>query len=151
MAIVHPAWIIAALLSLAIAVAVSSRPFVVRNLHLHSGQLLYEIYEPLYLHKALAIGVPCVVALMFFLGAWSWWSLTYLELDDAALTYRLGPFSTNSIPRRAVQDVSFTKGLGGMLFGYGTLRVFSGREIETIPFVPNVEHLASLLERPPAG
>jgi hypothetical protein len=38
-----------------------------------------------------------------------------------------------------------------MLFGYGTLRVFSGREIETIPFVPNVEHLASLLERPPAG
>ena len=150
MALVHPTWIIAALLTLAIAIAVSNRTFVVRNLHLHSGQLLYEIYEPLYLHKAVAIGAPGVVALMFFLAAWSWWTLTYLELDDAALTYRLGPFSANSIPRRAVQDVSFTKGVGGMLFGYGTLRVFSGREVETIPFVPNVENIASLLERPSA-
>jgi hypothetical protein len=150
MALVHPTWIIAALLTLAIAIAVSNRTFVVRNLHLHSGQLLYEIYEPLYLHKAVALGAPGVVALLFFLAAWSWWRLTYLELDDAALTYRLGPFSANSIPRRAVQDVSFTKGVGGMLFGYGTLRVFSGREVETIPFVPNVENIASLLERPSA-
>jgi uncharacterized membrane protein YdbT with pleckstrin-like domain len=149
MALVHPTWIIAALLSLAIAVAVSSRTLILRNLHLHSGQLLYQIYELLYLHKAVAIGVPGVVALMFFFATWSWWSLTYIELDDAALTYRLGAFSANSIPRRAVQDVRFTKGIGGMLFGYGTLRIFAGREIETIPFVPNVEKFASLLEAPP--
>ena len=150
MALVHPAWIIAALLSVAIAVAVSYPALVESRLHLHSGDLLSQIYRLLYLHKTVAIALPGGIGFMLFLVTWSSWAFTYLELDGAALTYRLGPFSANSIPRRAVQDVSFTKGIGGMLFGYGTLRIFSGREIETIPFVPNVEKLASLLEAPPS-
>jgi hypothetical protein len=149
MALVHPTWIIAALLSLAIAAAVSDPALVQRSLHMHAGDFTYQVYHFLVVHKTLAIGVPGAVAILFFLGTWSSWAFTYLELNAAALTYRLGPFSANSIPRRAVQDVSFTRGIFGMLLGYGTLQVFAGREVETIPFVPHVETLVTQLQGPP--
>lgn len=150
MALVHPIWIIAALLSVGMAAALSDPNLVIRGLHLHSGDLTYQVYRFLALHKAAAIGVPGAVALLLFLGTWSSWAFTYLELSSAALTYRLGPFSANSIPRRAVQDVSFTRGIFGMMFGYGTLQIFAGREVETIPFVPHVENLVQQLQAPPA-
>ena len=146
MALVHPGWIIAALLSL-LAVALLSYPALTAHaLHLHPGDAGYHLLYQLTLHKALAIGIPAVIALLLLGLTAASWSLTYIDLNDVALTYRLGPFAANAIPRGAVQDVSFVKGVGGMIFGYGTLRVFAGREIETIPFVPNVEQIASQLE-----
>ena len=149
MALVHPGWIIAALLSLIIFIAVNNPTLIIRGLHLHSNDFLYLVYRQVYIYKSLAIGLPAGFAVLLFVGTWSWWQCTYLELNRSALTYRLGPFSSNSIPRRAVQDVSVNRGIGGMIFGYGTLRIYAGREIETIPFVPNVEQLATVLQGPP--
>jgi len=151
MALAHPAWIVAALLSLAIALAVANPALVVGGFHLHPSNPMFGVYRFLYLNKTLAVAAPAVIAGTSFLGTWSMWSLTYVELDRNALTYRLGPFSANSIPLRAIQDVSFSKGVVGLMFDYGTLHVQSGLQAENIPFVPDVATLAQMLRQAPAA
>ena len=83
------------------------------------------------------------------LTTWSLWFISYIEVDDYGLTYRTGPFTQNTIPLRAIQDIRINTSPLALLFGYGTLIVDSGREEETLFYVPRIAEFAAALRGSP--
>lgn len=98
--------------------------------------------------SALSLGIIWLYILTFMnlLGAFGWWYVTKIVLDDVTLTVRM-PLSSNSIPLMAIQDVQTRRPMIGLLFNYGTLIILSGNETENIEFVPDVESVAQALYR----
>lgn len=103
------------------------------------------------------VGFPAVEAVLslitltlFFLGVMNligvigWWYVTLIVLDDTTLTVRM-PLASNAIPLQAIQDIQTERPMFGLLFNYGTLIIYSGRETERIDFVPDVESMAQAL------
>jgi hypothetical protein len=89
--------------------------------------------------------VPLAIAAFMFLTSWGLWSMSYFEVDDYGFTYKIGPFAQNTIPLRAIQDIRTSTSPVGLLFGYGTLIVDSGREEETLRYVPRLEEFVGAL------
>jgi Bacterial PH domain len=73
------------------------------------------------------------------------WSMSYFEVDDYGFTYKIGPFVQNAIPLRAIQDIRTSRSALGLLFRYGTLIVDSGREEETLRYVPRIDEFVDAL------
>jgi hypothetical protein len=110
------------------------RPFLPHGLRISvvSAMLSYAIFCLL------------VFGVMSFLTALGWWYFTRIVLDEVWLTVRM-PLASNSIPLAAIQDVQTARPMVGVLFGYGTLIIMSGKETENIDFVPDVESVARTL------
>jgi len=79
------------------------------------------------------------------LTTWGVWSISFFEVDDYAFTYRTGPFGQNTIPLRAIQDIRTNTSPLGLIFGFGTLIVDSGRTEETLDYVPRLDEFLAAL------
>jgi hypothetical protein len=96
-------------------------------------------------HGPILALLPFIAAAVSFFLSWSWWSISFFELDDQYLTYAIRPILSNSIPRRAIQDIRAVKPYLGMIFGYGTLIVDAGRTEESLLFVPHLDDFLAAL------
>lgn len=74
------------------------------------------------------------------------WSVSFIEISPAAITYRLSPFRSNQVPLRAIQDMRTTQGVFGLMLNYGTLSIYAGRTEERLPFVPHFRAAVAALQ-----
>ena len=63
------------------------------------------------------------------------------------MTWAFGPVAENRIPLSAIQDLQVSRSAFGLLLGYGTLVVSSGRTRETLPFIPEPQEVADAILR----
>jgi len=147
MAFVRPGPAIMSALSLILVWAAMSPGTVMRLLHVTSDspEPVLVILQAFYGHGALCAGVPLAIAAFMVLTSWGLWFISYFEVDDYGFTYKIGPFVQNTIPLRAIQDIRMSRSALGVLFGYGTLTVDSGREEETLCFVPEIDEFVAAL------
>ena len=145
LALVHWSWLSLLVLALAIAWVLNNPRTFFSVLHLYRGNPVAGAVLVMIKVKWVAIGLPLAFAALSFLYTYSYWIMTFIELDATSITYRIGMFSSNSIPRGALQDIQFTRDVPGLIFGYGTITLYAGREAETIPFIPHVEEVARKL------
>jgi len=82
----------------------------------------------------------------FFLY-WSIWQFTYFQVDEGSVSYSIGPFYQNTIPRGAIQDIRKLATPFGYMFGYGTVVLDAGRQEEVLTFVPHVDEFVAALQR----
>lgn len=73
------------------------------------------------------------------------WQFNDIRVNNDYLIYRTWPTAEDRIPLWGIQDVSIRRTGLGLLLGYGTLAVDSGRACEVLTYVPNVEWVASHL------
>jgi hypothetical protein len=78
---------------------------------------------------------------------WSVWQFTYFQVDEGSVTYSIGPFYQNTIPRGAIQDIRKMATPFGYMFGYGTVVLDAGRQEEVLTFVPRVDEFVAALQR----
>lgn len=112
---------------------------VVHGLHLSSATPGIGLVRSFYAHGAVYTALPLIGAMLVTLSAWSWWSISYFELDGYTLSYKLGPFFSNRIPLRSVQDIRVARPLIGICLGYGTLTIDAGLQEQTLNHVPDVD------------
>lgn len=106
------------------------------------------IVEAFYAHSLFFVAIPFAIATIMTFVAWTWWRISYFQIDEYGITYKMGPFQSNTIPLRNVQDIRSTRGMLGVIFGYGTLIVDSGRMEETLSFVPDIDDFIAAFRQP---
>jgi Bacterial PH domain len=145
--LVRPGPVIMTALGLILAWAALSPGTVIRLLHVTSDspEPVLGILQAFYEHGTLCAALPLAIASFMFLISWGLWSMSYFEFDDYGFTYKIGPFAQNTIPLRAIQDIRTNRSALGLLFGYGTLIVDSGREEETLRYVPRIDEFVATL------
>lgn len=75
------------------------------------------------------------------------WQLSRLSVGGGVVTWAFGPVAENRIPLSAIQDLRVSRSAFGMLLGYGTLVLASGRTTETLPFIPDPQDVADAILR----
>jgi hypothetical protein len=145
--LVRPGLVIMTALGVILVWAAMSPGTVVSILHITSDspEPALAILRGFYEHRILCAGAPLAFASFMFLTSWGLWSLSYFEVDDYGFTYKVGPFAQNTIPLRAIQDIRTSTSALGLLLGYGTLVVDSGREEETLTYVPGIDEFVDAL------
>jgi uncharacterized membrane protein YdbT with pleckstrin-like domain len=99
------------------------------------------------LDRVFLLGAIVLVVALLILNVGRW-MLSTVSLTDEFLIERDGPFAESQIPLHAIQDARLSRPFLGLLFGYGTLTVLSGRTSETLAYLPNpVSFLKALDER----
>jgi hypothetical protein len=145
--LIRPVLVIMTALGVILVWAALSPGTVIRLLHVTSDspEVVLAILRGFYEHRILCAGVPLAIAAFMFLTSWGLWSMSYFEVDDYGFTYKVGPFAQNTIPLRAIQDIRTSTSALGLLLGYGTLIVDSGREEETLRYVPGIDEFVDAL------
>lgn len=113
-----------------------------------SPSFVLWMFREFYENRIICVGVPLAIGGFMILTAWGLWFISYFVVDDYGLTYRTGPFGENTIPLRAIQDIRTSTSPLGLMFGYGTLVVDSGREEERLFYVPRISEFVAALRRP---
>ena len=114
-----------------------------------SPAFILEILRTFYENRVLCAGVPLALAALMILTTWGVWSISFFEVDDYAFTYRTGPFVQNTVPLRAIQDIRTNTSVLGLMFGYGTLILDSGRTEEILDYVPRLDEFITALRGRP--
>ena len=140
MALIRPGAIMMIVLGLGLLWTAANPKVIVGLLHLTRQSPEFNLIHGYYDHPYIFVIIPFIIALFQILMAWSWWSISYFQVDNYALTYKMGPFISNTIPLRAIQDIRKTRGILGVIFGFGTIIVDSGREEEALLYVPEIDN-----------
>lgn len=140
--LVSPSAVLLALIAIVLLWAVHHQATIAAHLPSLVGPVLRSAVRRFGL---LAVLACAGLSGFIFLGRLGWWQLSLIEIDDANLIFRLGPFSENRIPLRAIQDIQVTRSLLGLILGYGTLLVDAGREEEVLAFMPDVDAITDAL------
>lgn len=133
-----PLWVIAGIAAVAIAFAIG-HPQVLRGV----GQPLYGVLRGYLVHFGVTtVNTLGVLSFLGGLGAIGSWAMSTVGIDETNVIYRQGPFSEVRVPRYSVQEVGIERPMLGMIFGYGTLTVMSGREVEHLTYIPDIDEIA---------
>lgn len=146
MALVRPGAIIMIILGFAVLWATNNPKIIVNLLHVTQHSAEYGAVREFYMHKWIYAAIPFGIALLIFIYNWLNWSIAFIEVDNDYIKYKLGPFSENRISLYAIQDSKKQMGLLGLIFGYGTLVIESGREVETLTYVPDINNFLEALK-----
>lgn len=94
--------------------------------------------------RVIGVGV-CLTAAALLVSLLRW-SVSFIEISPTAITYRLGPFRSNQVPLRAIQDMRTGQDLIGLMLNYGTLIIDAGRNEERLPYVPHFRAAVAALQ-----
>lgn len=145
LSLLRMSWIVLLLLTI-FSVWVAKNPkIIVHFLHLTRHSPAYMPVAFYYNHWGwFTFGLLLLTAGIFF-NIWSWWVISLYEIDNYALHYKVWPLSDNQIPLASIQDVQITRPLLGLIFNFGTLVLDSGRAVEHLQFVPEVDVFANAM------
>ena len=148
MALLRPGALFLIIIGLALAWIGFNPKLVLSLLHItkESPEAVLAFLRTFYNNKIPFILAPFGIAAFMILMAWTWWSISYFEVDATYLKYKMGPFIENRIPLRAIQDIRKNTSFLGWIFGYGTLVVDAGREEEALLYVPDVNSFIEALQ-----
>ena len=119
--------------------------FLVNAIHLHQSDPWFGFVRFFY-DRGLGLSLlPIIGAGISFFLTWSWWTLSFFQIDSEFLTYEIVPFMKNQIPIRAIQDIRMERPGLGLFLGYGTIVVDAGRQEESLYYVPQVTRFVELI------
>lgn len=89
-------------------------------------------------------GVLILIAIAFALLSLGSWGVSKTTIAENQIIHRVA-FNEERIPIYALQDVRVTRSFCGVLLGYGTITLDSGRQEEILTYVPSVDDVVSML------
>lgn len=127
------AWLVLAIIAAVLRVRFGDHPVWLANLH-----------TPISLQHV-AIVLDSIITMLVITGILAWQSQSFQIADGYLVVQTLAGLHDDHIPLHAIQNIQVTRSLLGMLLGFGTVTVDSGRVEVALPFVPDCEAFVSRL------
>lgn len=140
-------WILIWLLCIGALWALGNPHAVITTLHLTTATpgigAIQALYGP---WRGFASMMLLLCMFLAVAGPWTWWAITYYEIDGDYLIWSIGPFQQNQIPISKIQDIQVLRGALALILGYGTLMIDSGRAQVFLKFLPQPNEFLNRLE-----